>query len=143
MSQTRRKFINSLLGLGGFGSFIAIFYPIFSYLIPPKVAEAKVKSIKVGAPSDFQPNSSKIVKFGRTPIIIIRKEDGEYCALEATCTHLDCIVQFKTETSQILCACHNGIYDLNGRNLSGPPPKPLIEFIVNIIDDEIVITQPG
>ncbi len=143
MSQTRRKFINTFLGVGGVGSLIAIFYPIFSFLIPPKIAEAKVKSVKIGSVSDFQPNSSKIVKFGRKPVIIVRTKEGEFSALEATCTHLDCIVQFNEDTSQILCACHNGIYDIKGRNLSGPPPKPLTEFEVTIIDDEIVITQPG
>jgi len=143
MAQTRRKFINTLLGIGSIGSLGAIFYPMFSYLIPPKITEAKVKSAKIGSVSDFPPSSSKIVRFGRKPIIIIRTDQGEFSALEATCTHLDCIVQFKKETNQILCACHNGIYDIKGRNLSGPPPKPLSEFEVTIINDEIVITQPG
>lgn len=143
MSQTRRKFINTLLGIGGIGSLGAILYPIFSFLVPPKIAEAKVKSLKLGPVAGFSPKSSKIVKFGRKPVIIVRTEDGEFHALEATCTHLECIVQFNEDTSQIFCACHNGIYDLNGRNLSGPPPRPLGELEVTIIDDEIVITQPG
>ena len=143
MSQTRRKFINTLLGIGSIGSLGAIFYPLFAYLIPPKIVEAKVKSAKIGTVSDFPPSSSKIVRFGRKPVIIVRTDQGEFSALEATCTHLDCIVQFKKETNQILCACHNGIYDIKGKNLSGPPPKPLGEFEVTIIDDEIVITQPG
>lgn len=143
MSQTRRKFINTLLGVGSIGSLGAIFYPLFAYLIPPKIAEAKVKSVKIGVVSNFPPSSSKIVRFGRKPIIIVRTDQGEFSALEATCTHLDCIVQFKKETNQILCACHNGIYDIKGRNLSGPPPKPLSEFEVTIVDDEIIVTQPG
>ena len=133
MSQTRRKFINTLLGIGSLGSLGAIFYPILSYLVPPKI----------GTVENFPPESSKIVKFGRKPAIIVRTEDGEFRALEATCTHLDCIVQYKKDTKQIFCACHNGIYDLHGRNISGPPPRPIGEFQVNIINDEIVITQPG
>jgi len=143
MSQTRRKFINTLLGIGGIGSLGAILYPIFSFIVPPKIAEAKVKSLKIGALADFPPQSSKILKFGRKPIIVIRTEDGEFSALEATCTHLECIVQFNKDTSQIVCACHNGKYDLKGRNISGPPPRPLGELEVTIKDDEIVITQPG
>ncbi len=143
MSQTRRKFINTLLGIGSLGSLGAIFYPVLSYLVPPKIAEAKVKSLKIGTVENFSPDSSKIVKFGRKPAIIVRTEDGEFRALEATCTNLDCIVQYKKDTKQIFCACHNGIYDLHGRNISGPPPRPLGEFQVNIINDEIVITQPG
>ena len=129
MSQTRRKFINTFLGIGEvLGSLVAIFYPMILFLIPPKIAEAKVKSVKIGSVSDFQPNSSQIVKFGRKPVIIVRTTEGEFSALEATCTHLDCIVQFKKDTGQILCACHNGIYDIKGRNFSVPPPRPLMRI---------------
>ena len=141
MGTNRRKFLNSLLGIGSLGAFSAIVYPIISYLVPPKIAEVKINSLKVGPAIEFKNNSSKIVKFGRTPVILIRNKEGEFKALEATCTHLDCLVQFREDTQQIFCACHNGIYDLHGRNISGPPPKPLKEYVVNIIDDEIRITS--
>jgi len=84
-----------------------------------------------------------ILKFGRKPIILVRTEDEKFHAVSAVCTHLECIVQYKKETSQIWCACHNGMYDLKGRNVSGPPPRPLKEFVVSIVKDEIVITQAG
>ena len=141
MGTDRRKFINSLLGIGSLGAFSAIVYPIISFLVPPKLADVKVNSLKVGPVAEFKNNSSKIVKFGRTPVILIRTKDGQFKAMEATCTHLDCLVQFKEDTQQIFCACHNGIYDMQGRNISGPPPKPLKEYDVNIIDDEIRITS--
>jgi len=143
MLLDRRKFLNVLLGLGTFGGVVAIFYPVFSFLIPPKSAEPKVNSVKAGTASELPTNSSKIVKFGRKPVILIKTEEGQYKALSATCTHLDCIVQYKQDTKQIWCACHNGTYDLNGRNISGPPPKPLEEYEVKIIKDEIVITKLG
>ncbi len=71
MGTNRRKFLNSLLGIGSLGAFSAIIYPIISYLIPPKIAEVKINSLKVGPATEFNNNSSKIVKFGRTPVIII------------------------------------------------------------------------
>ncbi|MFQ6604689.1 MAG: ubiquinol-cytochrome c reductase iron-sulfur subunit, partial [Fidelibacterota bacterium] len=83
----------------------------------------------------------KIIRMGRKPIIVFREKNGNVSALEATCTHLDCIVQFKDDTEQIWCACHNGIYDVKGRNISGPPPRPLGEFPVVIKDDEIIVTK--
>ena len=141
MGTNRRKFLNSLLGIGSLGAISAIVYPIISFLMPPKIAEIKVNSLKVGLATEFKNNSSKIVKFGRTPVILIRTKDSDFKAMEATCTHLDCLVQFKIDTQQIFCACHNGIYDLHGRNVSGPPPRPLKEFVVNIIDNEIRITS--
>jgi Rieske Fe-S protein len=141
MKIDRRTFLNSLLGLGGIGGLLSVFYPVLSFMTPPKSAEAKVNSIKAGLSSEFPTNSSKIIKFGRKPVILIKTEDDQYKALSASCTHLDCIVQYKSDTKQIWCACHNGTYDLNGRNISGPPPKPLEEYDVKVVNEEIVITK--
>ncbi len=140
-STNRRKFLNILLGSGILGWLGSVIYPVFSFLIPPKNPEAKVNSIKAGIFYDFPVNSSKILKFGRKPVILIRSVSGEFSAFAATCTHLDCIVQYRTDNKQIWCACHNGIYDLKGRNVSGPPPKPLEEFSVNFVNDEIVVSK--
>jgi cytochrome b6-f complex iron-sulfur subunit len=142
MAIDRRKFINIILGGGFLGWMASIFYPVISFLKPPHIPEANINSIKAGLVGDFPPNTSQILKFGRKPVILIRTDSGNFIAFEATCTHLDCIVQYRDDTKQILCACHNGIYDLKGRNVSGPPPRPLDELSVNIIQDEIVVSKP-
>ena len=49
--------------------------------------------------------------------IIVRTAAGDYPAFSATCTHLACTVQYRAELQHIWCACHNGHYDLNGRNM--------------------------
>ena len=140
MSVNRRRFVNALLSIGGIGGLVAVIYPALSFLKPPKSVEAKVNSVKAGIASSFPDNSSKIVKFGRKPVILVKTTEGNFIALSATCTHLDCIVQYKEDTKQIWCACHNGIYDMNGRNVSGPPPRSLDNFAVKIVNDEIIIT---
>lgn len=143
MKINRRSFLNSLLGISGIGAVLAVLYPVISYLSPPKSREPNVNSVKAGLSSEFATNSSKIIKFGRQPVILIKTDNDDYKALSADCTHLDCIVQYKKDTAQILCACHNGIYDLNGRNISGPPPRPLEQFDVKVINDEIIISKMG
>ena len=107
VKKERRSFLNTLLKTGLVAWVASVIYPVARFLIPPKMAELNVSSIEVGLISDFPKSSSKIVRFGRKPIIVIRKESGDFKALEATCTHLDCNVQFKSETEQIWCACHN------------------------------------
>ncbi len=32
----------------------------------------------------------------------------------------------------IWCACHNGHYDLFGKNVAGPPPRPLEPYKVQV-----------
>jgi Rieske Fe-S protein len=139
--MTRRDFTKLLLTGGVVGWLGSVFYPLLSYLRPPAVPEANVQAIKAGLVSAFPVNTAQIVKFGRKPVILIREESGEFRAFAATCTHLECIVQYRGDLKQIWCACHNGLYDLKGRNISGPPPRPLDEYAVNVVADEILVSR--
>ena len=89
----------------------------------------------------MEKDSGKIVKFGTKPVILIRTANNELRALSATCTHLDCTVQYRKDMGLIWCACHNGKYDLNGRNVSGPPPRPLDEYRVVVQGEEVLISK--
>lgn len=140
--QSRRGFVNWLLGTSVGGLLLAVLYPISRYLIPPESGESAAATVTLAVkPDDIAPNSGQIFKFGNQPGIIVRTPAGELRAFSATCTHLGCIVQYRADISGIWCACHNGHFDLNGRNISGPPPKPLEEFAVNVRSDQIVISR--
>jgi Rieske Fe-S protein len=108
---------------------------------PPEVAEAMVNEASAGSVQDLDVNTGKIVKFGAKPVLLIRTGETDWRAYWGTCTHLDCTVQYQASNRQIWCACHNGLYDLNGKVVSGPPPKPLEELTVNIRDDEVIISR--
>ena len=131
----RRRLLNWFLG-SSFGALIAsVIYPVARYVTPPKIAEASTNQIEAGDVNDPQLRDKgfKIVRFGAEPVILIKAGDADYKALSATCTHLDCIVGFQKEQGRIFCNCHGGAYDLNGRNISGPPPRPLTPYKVNLV----------
>ena len=138
---TRRRLIGIFLGGGLFASFISFIYPVVRYLIPPVVADLGGDEIVAAKIAELKPGSAKIFRFGSRPGLLIMNNDGTYRALSATCTHLGCTVQYRSDLRQIWCACHNGIYDLNGRNVSGPPPRPLDVFDVHSRGDEIVVSR--
>ena len=133
--------MNYVLGIGLIGWLSAILYPLYAYLKPPKVPDVDVKNVKLGSVAEFEKNSSKMFKFGNKPGILIRTAEGEFKAFNATCTHLDCTVQYKKDEGLIWCACHNGKYDLNGRNISGPPPAPLTPINIVIQKEEIFVSK--
>lgn len=137
----RRTFLNWLLGLWATGVAASIFYPILRYLVPPDIPEAATESTTGGKAATLAPNTGRVVPFGSAPAIVVRTPAGEYRAFSAVCTHLACTVQYRSDLQQIWCACHNGHYDLNGRNVAGPPPRPLEPYDVNLRDDEIVISK--
>ena len=138
---SRRSFLNYLLGTSAFATMIAIFYPIIRFMVPPHIVEAMQNSVVAAKLSEVPPNSGKIFKFGSKPGLLIRTASGELKAFSAVCTHLDCIVQYRPDTKQIWCACHNGQYNLNGENIGGPPPRPLEEYPVNKRGDDIVVNR--
>jgi len=131
----RRRFVNWFLGTS-FGALIAaIVYPLSRYVSPPRIAEAGTAQVEAGDTSDpaFAEKAFKIVRFGSDPVIVVRAGEADYRALSATCTHLDCIVGYQKDRGRLLCNCHGGEYDLAGRNVGGPPPRPLSVYKVNLV----------
>ncbi len=137
----RRRIVEVLLGGGLFASVVSFIYPVLRYLIPPPVADLGGDEVVASKVGDLKPNGSKVFRFGTRPALLLMTAEGEYRALSAVCTHLSCTVQYRTDLHQIWCACHNGLYDLAGRNLNGPPPRPLESYTVHVRGDEIVVSR--
>ena len=136
-----RRWINLLLGSGVLASIASFIYPAIRYIIPPAVAESTSHSVVAAKVGELKNNSGKIFKFGSQPALLVRTADGEYRAFSAVCTHLSCTVQYRADLQEIWCACHNGLYDLAGRNVSGPPPRPLERFAVNVQEEDVIVTR--
>ncbi|MGP8253840.1 MAG: ubiquinol-cytochrome c reductase iron-sulfur subunit [Terracidiphilus sp.] len=137
----RRGIIGIFLGGGLLATFASFIYPVLRYFVPPPVVDLGGDEVVAAKTGDLKPNSGKIFRFGSRPGLLILTSDGTYRAVSATCTHLGCTVQYRGDLREIWCACHNGIYDLNGRNVSGPPPRPLTVFDVHERGDEIVVSR--
>ena len=138
---SRRSLLNWLLGTTLGATLGAALYPVFRFVIPPEVAEAPVNRVLAAKLSELPLNSGKIFRFGARPGIVLRTSDGAVRAFSAVCTHLNCTVQYRPDLQHIWCACHNGHYDLHGKNIAGPPPRPLEEYVVNVRRDQIVVSK--
>ncbi|MEW6071269.1 MAG: Rieske (2Fe-2S) protein [Planctomycetota bacterium] len=132
----RRRLLDWFLGtsVGALGA--AVVYPVARFLSPPRVPEAATRQVEAGPVNDPEllQKGFKIVRFGTEPVILVRVDAGDFRAFSATCTHLDCIVEYRGDSREIRCNCHNGIYDLQGKNIGGPPPRPLTPYQVHLVD---------
>ena len=137
----RRGFVDYLLGMSLGSVVAAIFYPIARFLVPPRIAESSTLSVVAAKANELKPNSGKVFPFGAEPAIVIQTPGGELRAFSAVCTHLACTVQYRDDLQQIWCACHDGHYDLYGRNVGGPPPRPLEQLTANLRGDEIIVSK--
>ena len=139
--NSRRTVLKTLLGSAFVASVASFFYPVLRYLIPPVETSLGADSVVAASAGELRPGSAKIFRFGSRPALLIRTTDGEYRAMSAACTHLNCTVQYRKDVQQIWCACHNGMYDLNGHNVSGPPPRPLEQYQVHVEGNEIQVVR--
>jgi len=137
--MNRRKFINVFLGGSLLGTIASFLYPVIRYLIPPRQAEALAKRVAAATVGELAPNSAKLFKFGSAPALLIYTAEGELRAFSAICTHLTCTVRYESDTATLLCPCHNGRFDLAGNVISGPPPRPLEAYEVEVSGSEFFI----
>ncbi|HLK10626.1 MAG TPA: Rieske (2Fe-2S) protein [Candidatus Binatia bacterium] len=138
---SRRRLINWLLSLGSGSLLGVLLYPIVRYVTPADQPEAAVGTAVVGQLRDFPLDSGKVVRFGERPAIVVRLAGGELRAFSAVCTHLGCTVQYRKDLELLWCPCHNGRFDLTGRNVAGPPPRPLEALEVAVRGDQVVVSR--
>jgi len=139
---TRRKFLNSLLG-GWLGAVAATFItPIVKFVWPPYKEPDEVKLVFADF-SGMKPGEVKNFAWGVKPGILKRAADGSFIAMVGVCTHLDCNVTWQPDKKQFFCACHEGYYDEEGKNVAGPPPKPLRRLEASVEGEDLFVRKPG
>ncbi len=134
---SRRQFLQfawaaSLVGL--FGQAGAAMLDFFKPRVEPGSFGGKIAA---GHVDEFEPGSVSHVRQGR--FFISRLEDGGMLALWHQCTHLGCTIPWREEEGRFHCPCHSSIFNAQGEVLSGPAPRPMDTFPIQIIDDEVVV----
>ncbi len=139
----RSLIINWLLGTSLAAFVGSVLYPVARFLNPPRVVESTASSVTLDVtPASVKPNSGEVFKLGSRPAILVRTPAGELKAYSAICTHLGCTVQYRADLQHIWCACHNGHFDPStGRNIGGPPPRPLEAYVAAPRGDKVVVSR--
>lgn len=58
--------------------------------------------------------------------ILLHLNNGSFVAYSGRCTHLSCAVYYDAGRSQLICPCHEGVFDpQTGAPLAGPPQRSL------------------
>jgi cytochrome b6-f complex iron-sulfur subunit len=139
--MNRRRFVNFFLGGSLLGTLGSLIYPVIRFLIPPRQAEAVAKKIAAAKVGELAPNTAKLFKFGSSPALLINTAEGQLRALSAVCTHLTCTVSYESDTNTLYCPCHNGRFDLSGNVISGPPPRPLETYEIEVAGGDIFVSK--
>ena len=153
---SRRDFIKTATALiGGFiGTVIGI--PAIGYLISPSLRVNEdnawinlgvLDQYPLGAPTLFEFTRTKVNGWERTGtnygVFVLRQTEANVRVFSNICTHLACHASWHPEVQHYICPCHDGHYDILGRNISGPPPRPLDEFRTKVEQGSLFIHLPA
>lgn len=154
-SVNRRDFLGMSLGavaavgaIGALGAMKKTWDPL------PSVVSGGFTTIDI---SQLQSGELKTFEWRGQPVYVIKKADGAtkvegrdfelngavYSVGLQVCTHLGCIPQYHTEKAEFVCACHGGVFNSSGVNMSGPPPRPFAIPPFNIDGTKLVIGEEG
>jgi len=98
------------------------------FLVPAPSAK-RYEPVLIGTTAQVRIGEATPMDVGGQKIMVLQNEDG-VVAFSRRCTDLGCLVSWNRERQQFVCPCHQGVFDKSGRNIAGPPPRPLDRFEV-------------
>src|SRR5690606_33753454 len=75
--------------------------------------------------TEIENDTGKLVSFENKRLAVYKDANGGVHALNPTCTHAGCIVNWNQEEKSWDCPCHGGRYDIEGNVITGPPQRNL------------------
>ena len=145
---SRSEFAKFVVGALGALIGAVVGLPAIGYLIAPALKTQKVDAwISLGPLENFPTGVPTLFTFTRTKIngwektvtsygvYIVRKSETEVVVFSNVCTHLACRVTWKEDEKGFVCPCHDGIFDVDGNVIDGPPPRPMDRYSESKIED--------
>jgi Rieske Fe-S protein len=147
----RRRFLGGVIttiqaAIGGTLAFL-----LGGAIVAPGLARRQDNWVPAGSIDELPQNQPKPVMLrvarqdgytqvvDRQTVFLVRTGEREVTALDSTCTHLGCRVSWDSETQELKCPCHGGIYEATGAVKAGPPPAPLARLETRIDGNQVLV----
>ncbi|MEW6034826.1 MAG: ubiquinol-cytochrome c reductase iron-sulfur subunit [Chloroflexota bacterium] len=136
--MSRRNLLrNCVYAVGGIIATV-LGYPAVRYFIYPALRGrqettwtqiAQTSEVPVGVPTFITYEERLRDGWVVSPISkgawVVTKDGRSFTAFDPHCTHLGCAYYWNPDRKFFLCPCHDGVFDIDGNVVSGPPPRPL------------------
>ena len=90
----------------------------------------RLKGIEKWSTDDVKPGEGKIITLEGEKVGVYKDDAGKVTAVNATCPHLACIVNWNSAEKSWDCPCHGGRFTCDGKVIQGPAVKDLEQKIV-------------
>jgi len=127
----RRDFLGRLFFGGGMiAAAVGFVLAALRFIVPPR-KPPRERKILVAHEDEMPVGKAKSMEIAGQKVFVVHLSEG-YRVLSAVCTHLGCIVEWQEDKQRFFCPCHKGVYDREGKVVSGPPPEPLPSFRIEV-----------
>jgi menaquinol-cytochrome c reductase iron-sulfur subunit len=150
---SRRAFhLAVIYSFGAVISFLVAIPTALYLLIPPRlragskyIEAGDVSQLTAGAPVEmsFQENRLdgwKLITEKKTAWVV-KEPNNQIVAFGPQCTHLGCAYHFENSQNQFVCPCHNSVFSIDGKVVSGPAPRPLDRYETRVQNNQLEIGQ--
>jgi len=148
---SRRNFMTrTIIGIIAFIG-AAITVPLAGFSILPAIRKREPGWSDAGSASDLAVNEpqerrfTQIVKNGwqedhvERTVWLVRKTDGSIRAFSPSCPHLGCGYRWFGQEQRFKCPCHASVFDIDGKVLGGPAPRPLDRLDAKVDDGRVLV----
>jgi cytochrome b6-f complex iron-sulfur subunit len=135
--MSRKRFLDAVLSAGGVGVVGVIAYPLLKFVNPPKRSSESGEWVDAGLKTDIKTGDFRTLMHPTgVPLVLVKRGDDDFVALEKKCPHLGCMVEYAD--GELFCPCHGAKFTLAGTRITGPSPRDLKRYKVEIRPDEHV-----
>jgi len=86
---------------------------------------------------------SMVTRIRGKELLLVRDGQESAHAFEAKCPHEQCDLNYAPDKRKIECPCHAALFDLSGKVLEGPPPRPLETYQAIVDGERILVRLPS
>jgi menaquinol-cytochrome c reductase iron-sulfur subunit len=148
---TRREaFTGAILAIWG-AIAVCLGLPALAYLfVPPRTRKAD-QWVEAGDVASLAGNRPVEMTFRRSrtdgwklvsekaTAWVVGSPDGPVTAFGPQCTHLGCAYHWDDSKTEFVCPCHNSLFGLDGKVLSGPAPRPLDRYETKVQNGKLLL----
>lgn len=74
-------------------------------------------------------------------VLVVRTSSTNLSAVNPTCTHAGCTVNWAAKSQKFVCPCHASEFGTDGKVLKGPASKPLKTYKAKIEGNSVLVSS--
>ena len=74
-------------------------------------------------------------------VLVVRTSPTNLSAVNPTCTHAGCTVNWAAKSQKFVCPCHASEFGTDGKVLKGPASKPLKTYKAKVEGNSVLVSS--